>query len=122
MTDIGTSRRQWIRAFWVLAGAFVIVLGALFYATTNRNVSYAVERPQESQADLDVAVRMLAGQQPTWTRANVLRVLRRQNPTAKIFATDSTVTIGKLTFRFDRAGRLEEVTHPATLGGASADK
>src|SRR5690349_9072282 len=122
MTDIGTSRRQWIRAFWVLAGAFVIVLGALFYATTSRNVSYAVERPQESQADLDVDVRMLAGQQPTWTRANVLRVLRRQNPTAKIFATDSTVTIGKLTFRFDRAGRLEEVTPPATLSGAAADK
>ena len=122
MTDIGTSRRQWIRAFWVLAGAFVLVLGALFYATTSRNVSYAVERPQEAQADLDVAVRMLAGQQPAWTRANVLRVLRRQNPSAKIFATDSTVTIGKLTFHFDRTGRLEEVTHPAMLDGQAADR
>jgi hypothetical protein len=122
MTDIGTSRRQWIRAFWVLAGAFVVVLGALMYATTSRNVSYAVERPQETQADLDIAIRMLSGQQPAWTRANVLRVLRRQNPSAKIFATDSTVTIGKLTFRFDRTGRLEDVTHPSMLGVQDADK
>ena len=122
MTDIGTSRRQWIRAFWVLAGAFVIVLGALFYATTSRNVSYAVESPQDTQGDLDIAIRMLAGQQPQWTRANVLRVLRRQNPTAKIFATDSTVSIGKLTFRFDRAGRLEDISHPAAHGPQDADK
>jgi hypothetical protein len=112
MTDIGHSRRQWRRAFYIVLGAFVLALAGLVYATTDRNVTYADQRPRETQEDLDVAVRILSAQTEL-TRSDVLGLLRRQNPKAKILATDSTVSIGQLTFRFARNGRLEQVDHPS---------
>lgn len=113
MTDIGQSRRQWRRAFYIVLGAFVVALAGLVYATTDRNVTYADQRgPRVTQEDLDVAVRMLSSQTEL-TRSDVLGLLRRQNPKAKILATDSTVSIGQLTFRFARTGRLEQVDHPS---------
>src|SRR5262245_50050494 len=101
MTDIGQSRRQWRRAFYIALGAFLLTLAGLVYATTDRNVTYADQRPRETQEDLDVAVRLLSSQTGL-TRSDVLGLLRRQNPKAKILATDSTVSIGQLTFRFAR--------------------
>jgi hypothetical protein len=110
MTDIGQSRRQWRRAFYIALGGFLFALAGLVYATTDRNVTYADQGPRETREDLDVVVRMLSSQTGL-TRSDVLGLLRRQNPKAKILATDSTVSIGQLTFRFARNGRLEQVDH-----------
>jgi len=41
MTDIGRSRRLWRRAFFILLGASVVVIGILLIARSDRKVSYA---------------------------------------------------------------------------------
>ena len=109
MTDIGRSRRLWRRAFFILLGAFAIVCVALVIASTHRTVSYAEQSPSGREDDMDVLLRFVAGEQPTATRSAVLRTLRRQNPKARILATDSTLSIGRLVFRFGAGDRLEEV-------------
>lgn len=110
MTDIGQSRRLWRRAFFILLGAFAIVCIALVIATTHRSVSYAEQSPAGQDEDVGTLLRFVAGNQPPLTRSAVLRILRRQNPKARILATDSTVTIDRLVFHFDAAERLSEVT------------
>ena len=112
MTDIGRSRRAWRRSFFILLGVAVVMVGGLFIAVADKKVSYAEQRPTETREDLDVIARLLPAQQPAPSRADVLRLLRRQNPKARIFATDSTVSIGQLVFFFGRGGRLERVDHP----------
>lgn len=114
MTDIGQSRRAWRRSFFVLLGVAVVVIGGLLIAVADKKVSYAGESHDEAQQDLAVVARLLEEQQPPTNRATVLRILRQQNPKARIFATDTTVTIGGLVFLFSRAGRLEQVIHPAS--------
>jgi uncharacterized protein YpmS len=113
MTDIGRSRRQWRQAFFILLGVAVVVVGGLMIAVADKKVSYAGEREShdEAQQDLAVVARLLEEQQPPASRSSVLRILRRDNPKARIFATDTTVSIGGLTFVFSRAGRLEQVLH-----------
>ena len=112
MTDIGRSRRAWRQAFFSLLGVSVVLVGGLLIAVADKKVSYAEQRPVEVREDLDVIARLLPAQQPAPSRADVLRMLRRQHPKARIFATDSTVTIGQLTFVFGRGNRLERVEHP----------
>jgi hypothetical protein len=112
MTDIGRSRRAWRRSFFILLGVAVVMVGGLLIAVADKKVSYAEQRPVEVGDDLDVIARLLPAQQPAPGRADVLRLLRRQNPKARIFATDTTVSIGQLMFHFGRTGRLERVTHP----------
>ena len=109
MTDIGRSRRAWRRSFFILLGVAVVMVGGLLIAVADKKVSYAEQRPVEVRDDLDVIARLLPAQQPAPTRADVLRMLRRQNPKSRIFATDTTVNIGQLVFHFGRGGRLERV-------------
>jgi hypothetical protein len=111
MTDIGRSRRAWRRSFFILLGVSVVLVGGLLIAVADKKVSYA-EQPVEVREDLDVIARLLPAQQPAPSRSDVLRMLRRQNPKARILATDSTVSIGQLVFHFGRAGRLDRVEHP----------
>ena len=109
MTDIGRSRRAWRQAFFVLLGIAVITIGGLLIAVADKKVSYAGESNDSARQEMLVLTQLIEDQQPPATRATVLRTLRRQNPKARIFATDTTVTIGRLTFVFARAGRLERV-------------
>ena len=112
MTDIGRSRRAWRRSFFILLGVAVIMVGGLLIAVADKKVSYAEQRPVEAGVDLEVMARLLPVQQPAPARADILRLLRRQNPKARIFATDTTVSIGRLIFHFGRGGRLERISHP----------
>ena len=110
MTDIGRSRRIWRRSFFILLGASVLVIGTLMIARSDRKLGYAREGPNAAEQNLQVVSRLFEQQQPAATRASVLRDLRRDNPKARILATDTTVTIGSLTFLFAKSGKLERVT------------
>lgn len=109
MTDIGRSRRIWRRSFFILLGASVIVVGSLLIARSDKKVSYALESQDRAQQSVEVLARLLEEQQPPATRSSVLKVLRHDNPKAKILATDTTVSLGSLTFYFAKNGRLERV-------------
>jgi|SRR5206468_8307776 hypothetical protein len=109
MTDIGRSRRLWRQSFFILLGVSVLVIGILLIVRTDRKVSYARESPGAAEQNLEIVARILEEQQPPATRSAVLRALRHDNPKAKIFATDTTVMIGNLTFQFAKNGRLERV-------------
>jgi hypothetical protein len=111
MTDIGRSRRIWRRSFFTLLGVSAVVVGSLLIARSDRKVSYAREGPDAAQQNLEMVAHILEQQQPA-NRSTVLRVLRRDNPKGRIFATDTSVTMGSLTFMFAKSGKLERVvTH-----------
>jgi len=110
MTDIGRSRRIWRRSFFILLGVSVVVIGILLIARTDKKVSYARESPDSAEQNLAIVARILEEQQPPAMRSTVLKVLRHDNPKARILATDSTVTIGNLIFLFAKNGKLERVT------------
>ena len=110
MTDIGRSRRLWRRGFFILLGVSVVVIGILTIARSDRKVSYARESDDAAGQNLEIVARVLVAQQPPATRSTVLKSLRHDNPRARILATDSTVTIGNLTFYFAKSGRLDRVS------------
>jgi hypothetical protein len=110
MTDIGRSRRLWRRGFFILLGVSVVVIGILTIARSDRKVSYARESDDAAGQNLEIVARVLVAQQPPATRSSVLKSLRHDNPRARILATDSTVTIGNLTFYFAKGGRLDRVS------------
>lgn len=109
MTDIGRSRRIWRRSFFILLGVSVVVIGTLLIGRSDKKVSYASESQDRAQQSIEMLGHLLEAQQPPATRSNVLKLLRRDNPKAKIFATDTTVSLGNVTFYFARTGRLERV-------------
>ena len=115
MTDVGRSRMRWRQAFFVLLAASLVTVGGLVIALLGHGVpvTYAEQKQENADRDLAVALRLLSAAQPLPTRTGILRTLRRQNPGAAIVVTDSTVSIGQLTFRFARSGRLQDVAHPA---------
>ena len=110
MTDIGRSRRLWRRGFFILLGFSVVVIGILLLSRSDRKVSYARESDDGSGQSLEIVAGVLVGQQPPATRSSVLKSLRHDNPRARILASDTTVSIGSLTFHFAKNGRLERVT------------
>ena len=110
MTDIGRSRRIWRRSFFSLLGVSVVVIGVLLIARSDRKVSYAREGPDAAEQNLEVVAHVLEQQQPPANRSTVLKVLRHDNPKARILATDTSVTMGSLTFVFAKNGKLERVT------------
>ena len=110
MTDIGRSRRIWRRSFFSLLGVSVVVVGILLIARSDRKVSYAREGPDAAQLNVEIVGHILEQQQPPANRSTVLRVLRHDNPKARILATDTSVTMGSLTFVFAKNGKLERVT------------
>ena len=109
MTDIGRSRRIWRRSFFILLGVSVAVIGILLIVRPDKKVSYARESHDTAEQNLEIVARVLQEQQPPAMRSGVLKVLRRDNPKARILATDTTVSIGNLTFLFARNGKLERV-------------
>jgi hypothetical protein len=110
MTDIGRSRRLWRRGFFILLGVSVVVIGILTLSRSDRKVSYARESDDAAGQSLEIVAGVLVAQQPPANRSSVLKSLRHDNPRARILATDSTVSIGNVTFYFAKNGRLERVS------------
>ena len=94
----------------MLLGISIAVIGILLIARSDRKVSYARESGDPATQGFDIVAGVLEVQQPAATRSSVLKALRQKNPRAKILATDTTVSIGGLTFSFAKNGRLERVT------------
>jgi len=109
MTDIGRSRRLWRQSFFILLGVSVVVIGILLIVRPDKKVSYAGESRDTAEQGVGIVAKLLEEQQPPATRSNILKLLRHDNPRARIFATDTTVAIGSLTFFFSKNGRLERV-------------
>jgi uncharacterized protein YpmS len=109
MTDIGRSRRIWRRSFFILLGVSIVIIGILLIARSDKKVSYAGESHDTAEQNLEIVARVLVSQQPSPTRSSVLKSLRQSNPRARILGTDSSVSIGSLTFFFAKTGRLERV-------------
>src|ERR687884_232910 len=97
MTDVGRSRMRWRQAFFVLLAASLVTVGGLVITLLGRGVTvtYAEQKHESADQDLAVALRPLRAEQPLPTRTGILRTLRRQNPSAAIVVTDSTVSIGQ---------------------------
>jgi uncharacterized protein YpmS len=109
MTDIGRSRRIWRQSFFILLGVSVVAIGFLLIVRSDKKVSYAGESRDTVEQSLEIVARVLEQQQPPATRSSVLKTLRHENPRARILASDTTVSIGTLTFFFAKSGRLERV-------------
>jgi len=109
--EIRRSRARWRATFGVLAFISLLAIGTLGYAIVDQGVTLAYQEDSFRQTERSLAVlRELApalGRRDT--RAELLSFLRRGHPTALITATDSTVGIEDLVFRFGDDGRLTAV-------------
>jgi len=105
-----TSRR-WRTAFIVAATVCLLTAGAAVYGILDQAVT--MDGLQVGYDDTRQAAEVLAGLgprvAPRITRADLLTILRQQHPDALIVATDSTVALGQLTFRFDAHGALRKI-------------
>jgi len=103
--------RRWRTAFIVavilcFATGAAAVYGILDQAVTMDGLEVGYKDTREAA---EVLARLRPTVAPRATRADVLTLLRQQHPTALIVATESTVAIGQLTFRFDAAGSLRKI-------------
>ena len=113
MDDITRSRARWRRAFVVLLVVWLLTAGGSLYALMDQGVSltYQSEGYRALEQDLSVLSNLAPTLAKDITREQVLSTLRRQHPAALIVATDSSVGIGGLEFRFGAEGRLQTVVH-----------
>ena len=111
MTDIERSRKRWRLAFLVLLPLSLLSTGFLVYAGVDQGVTAAYRETdsRDTHEDLAVLRELLPELSPHASRGAVLATLRRQHPKALITATDSTVGIGGLVFRFAGDGHLRAV-------------
>jgi hypothetical protein len=105
------SSRRWRVAFIVavilcFATGAAAVYGILDQAVTMDGLEVGYKDTRDAA---EVLARLGPTVAPRATRSDVLALLRQQHPSALIVATDSTVAIGQLTFRFDRAGTLRKI-------------
>ena len=113
--DLRRGRRRWRASFFALLAFWILTVVVSLYAVVDQGVSYTYLSDELGYVESDFAVlRRLA---PTLrqgdTRADVLALLRRQNPEALISSTESTVSVGALVFRFGADGRLSAVERPS---------
>jgi hypothetical protein len=111
MTDPLRSRLRWRRAFFALLALFMATVGVAAYAVLDQAVTntYHAQSCEWMAEDLAVLAAAAPALGAHVTRPALLATLRRQNRTAFITTTDSTVSIGQLEFRFDAAGRFVAV-------------
>ena len=110
-TPVTDPSRRWRTAFIVAATLCLLTAGGAVYGILDQAVT--MDGLQVGYDDTREAAEVLArlGPEvaPRITRADLLTILRQQHPDALIAATDSTVAIGQLTFRFDARGALRKI-------------
>jgi hypothetical protein len=106
---------RWKIAFFMLLVCTLIGAGASVYALVDAGVTQTYREADYASTitDLEVLRDLVPAVQRPLTRADALVLLRRQQPTALIATTDSTLAIGQLTFLFAPTGTLRNVLHPS---------
>ena len=103
--------RRWRTAFFISVTLCVVITVTAAYAMLDQAVT--IDGLRIGYNDTRTAAATLAGLGPQFapkiTRAELLSTLRQQHPAALIAATDSTVALGQLTFRFDASGALRKI-------------
>src|SRR5690349_5566469 len=119
MTDLVRSRLRWRRACLGFAGLWLVTAATGAYLLLDQSVTLSYHEDSWQHLVRDFKVLTAAGPVlgGTVTKPALLETLRRQHPDALISATDSTVAIGQLTFRFSGDGRLRAIDHP-DIGGS----
>ena len=114
-TGLGRSGRRWRAGFFALLALCVMIVVLATYALLDQGISYSYLRDDLDYIESDFAIlrRLAPALRQGDSRADVLVLLRRQNPQALISSTDSTVTVGGLVFRFGPDGRLSVVERPS---------
>ena len=114
MEGVARSRARWRRVCLALAALWLLTVLWAIYGLIDQGVT--LTHQGESRRHLTEDLGVLADLAPAVAggvrRGEVLAALRRRHPTALITATDSTVGIGQLEFRFGPDGRLRAVEHP----------
>ncbi len=98
-------------AFLVLLPLSLVSTGFLVYTGVDQGVTaaYTEADSRETHADLAALRELVPELTSHASRSAVLAALRRQHPKALITATDSTVGIGGLVFRFAPDGHLRAI-------------
>jgi hypothetical protein len=107
-----TSSNRWRAAFVAMLAVWVVSVTVLGYLIVDQAItlSYAKVTARESERALAVLTRLLPAMQGRSRRQSLLALMGEQNRTEFIVATDSTVEMNGLLFRFDKAGELRRVT------------
>jgi hypothetical protein len=114
MDEHPRRRTAWRTAFFALLALFLVTSAFFVYSILDQGVTltHRAESAADATEDLAIALQLLPELRLGDRRADVLAILRRHHPGALITATDSTIEIGQLTFRFGSDDRLIEVRHP----------
>lgn len=120
--DVALGRARWRRAFFALLALWALTVAWAAYALLDQGVTltYQGESYRSLREDLAVLTRLAPVAAPGVRRGELLEALRGQHPRAVITASDSTVGIGQLEFRFGPDGRLRAVAHPELSDPTSA--
>jgi hypothetical protein len=111
MHPISPAHRRWRIATLCLIVLWLATVGALGYqlADLGDQVDDLTVSSQSGSASFDILARLVPVVARSARREEFLTMLRQQNPTAFVVATDSSVAIDQLTFRFDGSGALQRV-------------
>ena len=109
--ELRRSRIRWRAAFGLLAVTSLLAMGTLVYAVVDQGVTLTYHEDSFRQTEQSLAIlrELTPALRRGDTRADVLSLLRQAHPDALISATDSTVGIEDLVFRFGADGRLAAV-------------
>ena len=104
-------RNRWRVAFFVLLVVWIFSVLTLGYFIVDAGITqtYAGVSAEDSERALAVLERLVPAIQRRSDRTALLELLRAQNPRAFIVATDSTVEVDGLTFRFGVDRQLRSV-------------
>jgi hypothetical protein len=110
-TPAGDTSRSWRTAFIIAIALWLLTAAGAAYSILDQAVT--MDGLQVGYADTREAAEVLArlgpAVAPRITKADLLTILRQQHPDAFIVATDSTLAIEQLTFRFDVRGALRKI-------------
>ena len=106
-----SPRNRWRIAFAVLLAVWVVSIGLLGYQIVDQGITSTYTRVsyEETERALAVMKRLAPAIQGRTQRLALLELLREQNPMGFIVATDSTVEMDGLVFKFGPDGRLTAV-------------
>jgi hypothetical protein len=109
---VAGHRNRWRIAFFILLVVWLlsVVTSGYFILDQGITQTYARVSYDDTRHSLTIVERLLPAIQGRNQRGAVLELLRDQNQRALIVATDSTVEIEGLVFRFGADGRLRAVS------------